>query len=350
MHLNSALLSISVLLSIGSAPSATFAASSLSELTAPALEAKPSDHDACTSRPGDEGFSSEKALAACEKIIESGEATGTYLAQTYNNRGVELERGGDLRAAEEDYRRAVSIDADYAIGWNNLSEVLSELHRYEEAIAAAEAAIAVEDADDWGYQNRAYALRRLGRVPEARKDLNTALLFDPDNTWSHRESGYLHSENGEHDLALASFRRAYDLDPEDTNSQYGLAYGLDDAGEYRDALDLLDRSIATNPTTDLVNLRGLIYTDRSDDVRDLGRGIADLEWVVEEDSEYAMAVYNLSRAYALDMRPEDALRLLRNGLSLEVRPGQARDIIGALFRRGAPISAAKAARMLADAD
>lgn len=308
-----------------------------------------SDHEECRSLPEDDDFSAERAFDACDRIIKRGDATGDYLAQTYNSRAVELERRGEWKLAEEDYREAISINANYAIAWNNLSELLYKNGRYREAMDAATSAIAANESDDWGYQNRAHALRALGRYPEAREDLEMALTLAPEAAWTHQESGYLYSDNGEYEKGLEAFRRAYELTPEDPSRQYGVAYGLDDVRRFREALDWLNTHIAKNRTTDLVNLRGLIYTNRSDDVRDLKRGISDLEWVVGQDAEYAMAFYNLSRAYARDDRPRDAIRLLQQGLSIEVRQGQAQDIIRILRKNGEQASAERAAKLLSDA-
>ena len=51
-----------------------------------------SDHEECRSLPEDDDFSAERAFDACDRIIKRGDATGDYLAQTYNSRAVELEQ------------------------------------------------------------------------------------------------------------------------------------------------------------------------------------------------------------------------------------------------------------------
>ena len=318
--------------------------------TATASSERSPDHKNCFSSKSDKGYSPTRALQGCDAIIKSGTATGKYLAKIHNNRGVEYQRRGDADLAETDYRTAVSINPSYVLGWYNLSKILHKQQRYEEAVAAATSTIAADDGDARGYRRRARSLRELGRYPEARQDLEVAFTINPDDAWTHRESGYLYADNGEFELGLAALRKGYELDPDNTSSQYGLAYGLDDVGRYREALVLLDKSIATEQTVELRNLRGLIYSDRSEEVRNLPRAIDDLRWVIAADEKYAYAYYNLSRAYAHAGQNEDALRLLRRGLNVEVRRGQAQDIIKALRANGAQPSAVKAGRLLADAE
>ncbi len=84
------------------------------------------------------------------------------IARTYNNRGFQLQRRGQIKAAIEDYQRAIRLNSAYAEAHYNLADAYEEIPNYDKALEEYQRAI---DADIMFYQaynnlSRLYILRR----------------------------------------------------------------------------------------------------------------------------------------------------------------------------------------------
>jgi tetratricopeptide (TPR) repeat protein len=66
---------------------------------------------ACAKESGD------RAIAACTSVISSGKIQGPDLARIYQTRGFAYASKRDQNSAIADYRKAIEIDPNYAVGY-----------------------------------------------------------------------------------------------------------------------------------------------------------------------------------------------------------------------------------------
>jgi tetratricopeptide (TPR) repeat protein len=102
------------------------------------------------------------------------------VARNYNNRGVELQQKGQIQAAIEQYRRALSLKRNYPEAHYNLADSYEEIPDYDKAVEEYQRAI---DADVSFYQaynnlSRLYILRKHD-YGAAMKLLDRALSLKP---------------------------------------------------------------------------------------------------------------------------------------------------------------------------
>lgn len=153
----------------------------------------------------------------------SGEASGTIAlhphvpaaaaheqAEDVFARGARHDADGDRDAAERDYRRALSLDAQLADAWLNLGALLCERGRCTEALALFDEGI--ERCPDAAllHFNRAIALEDLGREVEALADYERCLALAPDIADAHFNAARLHEKTGDARGALrhwSAYRR-----------------------------------------------------------------------------------------------------------------------------------------------
>jgi len=166
-----------------------------------------------------------QALAAAgleQRAIEEWRAAGA--APYFVNQGLALAHAGDYAGALEEYERALAIDAEVPEGTYRLGQVLSALGREEEAVAAFEAAAALEAPSS----ARRYLLQ--GEVHAARGEWRAALVaFDqaarlsPQDPAPYYRMGWvLHEGLGDDEAAIAEFQWALHLEPDDVSSRLAL--------------------------------------------------------------------------------------------------------------------------------
>ncbi len=110
-------------------------------------------------------------------ITESNGGINPQDAEAWNNKGNVL---GDLGRYEEAlaaYDKATGIDPQYAKAWNNKGNALGNLGRYEEALAAYDNAIGINPQYAEAWNNKGNALGNLGRYEEANEAFNNAIIY-----------------------------------------------------------------------------------------------------------------------------------------------------------------------------
>jgi Flp pilus assembly protein TadD len=91
---------------------------------------------------------------------------------------------GQKAEALERFRQAVDARPQFGEAWNLMAGLLTELERFDEAIAAGETALVHEPENPGAHFNIALALLATGRGFEARRHGRVYLSYDPDSQWA----------------------------------------------------------------------------------------------------------------------------------------------------------------------
>jgi tetratricopeptide (TPR) repeat protein len=122
------------------------------------------------------------ALGACSSAADSQDSFRT--AGALYSQSVDLANGGKYQEALDAADQALAMNESSLFGLiqSNRAGILVMLHRYDEAIPAADAAIAVEgnltEVHSVAWYNKGNALRALGRIPEAQEAYDQAYALD----------------------------------------------------------------------------------------------------------------------------------------------------------------------------
>lgn len=122
----------------------------------------------------------ETVLGLCPKHAASAINLGTI---SYNRR--------DYARAEQLYRMATESDGTYALAFFDLGNVLDELKRMPEAIAAYRRAIALQPSYADAHYNLALALERNGQRRSAMPHWSTYLRLDGSGPWAQHARNQL---------------------------------------------------------------------------------------------------------------------------------------------------------------
>ena len=90
---------------------------------------------------------------------------------------------------------------------------LAEQGRYDEAIGESSKAIELDPNLAMAYNNRAWAYGEKGLYDLAIADYNKTIELDPSRSDSYNDRGFTYYEKGEYDKAITDFNKTIELDP-----------------------------------------------------------------------------------------------------------------------------------------
>jgi tetratricopeptide (TPR) repeat protein len=160
-----------------------------------------------------EGNNLNRKIAACSRLIESGQLDGKALASAHNNRGVGFIRTGRNTLAITEFDAASRIDPEHYKARQNRGSAYMENGQFDKALSDYKRAIELKP--DWA---RAYGQRGLvyffqGAFKHALADLNKAIDLKPDGALIYNNRGVVHESMGLVEKAIADYRKALALDP-----------------------------------------------------------------------------------------------------------------------------------------
>ncbi len=163
-----------------------------------------------------------------------------------------------MDAAIEALQQLAKSYPDQEVIWANLGDVLRRAERFEEAIRAYDAAIALFPEDDAGqwpvYYARGICHERLKRYDLAEADMRKALALQPDQPQVLNYLGYSFLEQGRNfDEALSMIERAVAARPEDGYIVDSLAWAYYRTGRYDKAVAPMERAVELMPVDPVVN-------------------------------------------------------------------------------------------------
>jgi len=142
--------------------------------------------------------------------------------------------------AEQEFRRAIELNPNYAEAHDALSTFLTSQKRFDEAITEGKKAQELDPSSSIVTTNlgRTYAFAR--RLDEAIEMFRRAHEMDPTLFVPLGYLGFAQTLKGQYTEAIATFRKAIEVSDGSPNAKSHLAYALAKAGQRDEALKLVD--------------------------------------------------------------------------------------------------------------
>ena len=233
-----------------------------------------------------------------ERCKQTNEATGVVKggkAADHGFKGEQLAGGGKIDAAIEAFRRAISIDPQYAAAHHNLGILLRRQGQFDEAIESYTRATAIQPDFVEAHYNLGNALFDLGDLDAAVASYHKALAIKPDFAQAHNNLGNALIKLGKLEDAVASYHKALAVEAEYVEAHKNLGNALQQLGQLEDAVASYHKALAINP-------------DFAEAHNNLGLALQSLERPDE-----AVASYHK----ALTVRPDFPKALNNLGLALQ---------------------------------
>ena len=239
-------------------------------------------------------------------------STTLMRAVTETNLAVALQAEGRIDEAADHYRRAISLQPDYAPAYNNLATALHAQGRLDEAIATYQRALALRPEYPEAHYNLANALNDARRPREAAEHFRIALQTIRGSADVHNNLGIALMAQGKTADAIDEFRTAVQLEPGSAKSVRNLADALASAQQYDEAIEQFRRAARLDPTGsahyDLGSL--LLELDRTEEA------IAAFRASLKLAPNSVDAHNNLGIALGIQGRLDEAIAHFRQALAI----------------------------------
>ena len=150
--------------------------------------------------------------------------------------------------AESAFERALELNPDHVKSLSNLSRVLLDESRPEDALTRVERLIELDPGSAVGYRLLGRVRSELGQAGAAIDAYERAITLDDRDVWSMNNLGLLYIRQGCFEDALGPLARATELAPEVPIFQNNLGIALERTGHYVAATEAYRAALAVDST------------------------------------------------------------------------------------------------------
>jgi Flp pilus assembly protein TadD len=161
--------------------------------------------------------------------------------------GLSAQKSGDNAKAEKAFEEALSIDPNHLKSLTNLSRILIDQERYEDALnkLALAAEISPESAEVKRLFGRTY--HGQGKIEESIDSYRQAIALDDKDAWSMNNLGFLLLESGRASDAVPVLARAVELRKDVPVFHNNLGMALEKTGHFTAAVTAYNSAVEADP-------------------------------------------------------------------------------------------------------
>ncbi len=145
------------------------------------------------------------------------------------------------------YDRAIELNPQYSLAWNNKGVTLGKLDRPEDALAAFDKAIELNTKFFDVWYNKGVALGNLNRPEEALTAFEKAIELNPQDSEAKFNKGFALGKLNRPEDALEAFDKAIELNPQYFKAWYNKGVALGKLDRPEEALTAFEKAVELNP-------------------------------------------------------------------------------------------------------
>ena len=185
----------------------------------------------------------EKAIDSYKKAI----SLNPNYAQAHFNLGNTYQDLCQFNDSISSYQHAISLNPDYHEAHNNLGGSLLDVSRVDDAIKSYKKAVKLKPDYIEAHFSLGLTLQELGRLDEATKYLEKTIELNPNFADAHNLMGEIFHSFGNHDSAVSFFDKAIELLPSFAEAHNNLGAALQALGQLDNAVECYKKSILLKP-------------------------------------------------------------------------------------------------------
>ncbi|MGO8763563.1 MAG: tetratricopeptide repeat protein [Limisphaerales bacterium] len=232
----------------------------------------------------------------------------------HNDLSVVLLENGRTDEAISEAQEALRVDPDYVEARNSLGNALIEDGRIDEAISQFQAALRLNPDYADTHNNLGDALSKKGRIDEAMIQIQEALRLSPDYADAHYNLGLIYRQKGMIDEANRQIQEALRLNPNYVEAYNNLGYALLQKGRIDEAIGQFKEALRLNPDdADAHNNLGSAFFKNGR----LDEASSEFQKALRLNPNLATAHYNLGLILRQEGRIDEAIGQYNEALRLD---------------------------------
>ncbi|MBS2015722.1 MAG: tetratricopeptide repeat protein [Deltaproteobacteria bacterium] len=262
--------------------------------TPPAATSKPgaTDGPVATSTSDDvtKGTAAIKAgdWTGARAAFESAIKKNAKQADAHYYLGLVMDKTGDKAAAEKSYRTALELQPDLQEASENLTAILVESKKYDDAIAVARKALAKNAKNSEMALNLAIALSEKGDADGATKAFEDAVKLAPNDVRFFVAYGHhLVAVAKKQPEGIAQLKKAQSVAGEDAGAVAAVGFEMRLARAVPECIAAFDKAISIKDVADFRTNRALCKLAN----KDRAGAIADLQAATQKEPAFAVSHY-----------------------------------------------------------
>jgi len=243
-------------------------------------------------------------------------------------------QSGSYRNLETLWRTTIAGNPESSMAHGNLSNLLLQQGRVEEATAEASEALRIKPDLAEAHGDLGDALLQQGRVKEAIVEFREAARISPDLAIAYFDLGNALCVNGQLEEAVAQYREAVRIDPEFADVRYNLGVVLFQLGQIAEAIENMEKTLELQPANVAAQgkLAWILAAAPQTSVRNGARAVQLAKQASESaGGENPLFLRTLAAAYAESGQFSDALQTAHKALQLARE--QSNEILADALRR-----------------
>ena len=190
-----------------------------------------------------------------EKSYRHAISLNPDFADGYNNLGIVLKDKGKFDEAVIILNKALYLNPDFAFAYNNLGLVLKEQYKFDEALEVYNKALFINANYPEPYNNIGVIKEEQGKIKEALDFFNLALSYKGDYIDAYSNLGGIKIDQLHLTEALEIFNKIISLNPDFALSHYniGLIKGI--TSNYKEAIDAYGKALTLKPDFEIARAK-----------------------------------------------------------------------------------------------
>jgi len=168
-------------------------------------------------------------------------------SKLYNINGVCYAGIGDFDNAVKNYKKAITLNNNYAEAHFNLGNTYQDLGQFNDSILSYQKAITLNPDYHEAHNNLGGSFLDLYREDDAIQCYKNALKINPDYVEAHFTLGLIFQESGRFDEAIEHLEKTIELKPNFADAHNSMGKIFHSFGKYHSAVSYFDKSIELLP-------------------------------------------------------------------------------------------------------
>jgi protein O-GlcNAc transferase len=181
------------------------------------------------------------------KIKQKKNRRALIQAEQALNTGASLQREGKLDEAILWYQKAIKLNPNVDVPYNNLGNIFQDKGQLDEAIACYQNALDLNPNFTGAYYNLGDALQDKGQLDEAIALYQRAIALDPKFASAYNNLAIVLRNKGQIEEAIICCKKAIEIDPTLLNAMYNLGNALQENGQFDEAIACFHKVLRHDP-------------------------------------------------------------------------------------------------------